>query len=202
MPATRPERLGAEWGTGEWVGVRRTPDEVATLDSGRLVITGDGSGLEARRPWFVGRRQRHLGATFSAVVDATDGVGGVALRLDEDHHVVVEAGHGGVTARATLSGLAREWTPGLTPGPLRLGMDLEPPSADFHDGMVGGDRIRLWAEPAAGGNRRILTELDGRYWTYEVAKSFTGRVLGAYAAEGTVVFDEIAYTGSDPVGTA
>ena len=33
-----------------------------------------------------------------------------------------------------------------------------------------------------------LAELDGRYWTYETAKSFTGRVVGMFADEGTVTF--------------
>ena len=61
--------------------------------------------------------------------------------------------------------------------------------------MVGADTVTLWAE--SGGTRTVLTELDGRYWTYEVAKSFTGRVLGLYAVTGSVAFANVAYEGSD-----
>jgi hypothetical protein len=45
------------------------------------------------------------------------------------------------------------------------------------------------AEPLAG--------LDGRYLSTEVAGGFTGRVIGMYAAEGTVAFDWYEY-GSRP----
>ena len=39
----------------------------------------------------------------------------------------------------------------------------------------------------------MLAELDGRYWAYETTESFTGRVLGLYAADGTVAFDDVTY---------
>jgi xylan 1,4-beta-xylosidase len=45
----------------------------------------------------------------------------------------------------------------------------------------------------------VLAEFDGRYWSFEVAKSFTGRVLGVYAAEGTVSFSDLRYRGTDDV---
>ncbi len=41
----------------------------------------------------------------------------------------------------------------------------------------------------------MLTELDGRYWAYETTESFTGRVLGLYAIDGTVAFTEVTYEG-------
>ena len=43
----------------------------------------------------------------------------------------------------------------------------------------------------------MLAEFDGRYWSFEVAKSFTGRVFGLYAVEGTVTFAELRYSGTD-----
>jgi xylan 1,4-beta-xylosidase len=61
---------------------------------------------------------------------------------------------------------------------------------------VGGDRIRLVARPADGEDV-VLTELDGRYWTFEVARSFTGRVVGLYATDGPVTFADFRYRGSD-----
>ena len=45
----------------------------------------------------------------------------------------------------------------------------------------------------------MLAEFDGRYWSFEVAKSFTGRVFGVYSAEGTVTFSELRYSGTDAV---
>jgi hypothetical protein len=45
----------------------------------------------------------------------------------------------------------------------------------------------------------VLAEFDGRYWSFEVAKSFTGRVLGLYTAEGTVTFADVRYRGTDTV---
>jgi xylan 1,4-beta-xylosidase len=72
---------------------------------------------------------------------------------------------------------------------------MTPPPSDFSAGAVGGDRIRLVA--SAGGEDVVLTELDGRYWTFEVSKSFTGRVVGMHAADGTITFPDFRYRGSD-----
>jgi xylan 1,4-beta-xylosidase len=175
-----------------WLAVRRTPTEVAHIDeaSGRLVITADGAGLGDRRPWFVGRRQRDLHATISVTVDASAGAGGVAARYAEDHYFAIEARGGAegnaVTATAVLSKLERSWTVSLPPGEVELRIEMTPPPSGFAAGAVGGDVIRLFA--GAGGQEVLLTELDGRYWCYETAKSFTGRVIGMYAGEGTVAF--------------
>ena len=60
---------------------------------------------------------------------------------------------------------------------------------------MGGDRIQLIV--AAGGEDHQITELDGRYWTAETTASFTGRVIGLYATEGTVRFADYRYQGGD-----
>ena len=62
---------------------------------------------------------------------------------------------------------------------------------------MGGDRIRLVASPRRGGEDVLLTELDGRFWTAEVTASFTGRVVGLFATEGTVTFARFHAEGSD-----
>jgi xylan 1,4-beta-xylosidase len=149
------------------------------------------------------RRQRHLSATVSTRVDASAGAGGLASSYGEDHWFAVEARGDGtsttVTARAQPAGLDRSWSAELLVGEVELRMELTPPPSDFSAGAVGGDRIRLVAKPPdeAGGEDVVLTELDGRYWTFEVAKSFTGRVVGLYAAEGTVTFADYRCRGSD-----
>ena len=72
---------------------------------------------------------------------------------------------------------------------------MTPPAAGFTAEAMGGDRIRLVA--GAGGDEVLLTELDGRFWTAETCASFTGRVLGLYATEGTVRFADYRYRGSE-----
>ena len=57
-----------------WLSVRRTPAEVAVIRDGRLVITGDGRGLDDVRPSFLGRRLRHMSATISRMATVCDPV--------------------------------------------------------------------------------------------------------------------------------
>ena len=70
-------------------------------------------------------------------------------------------------------------------------MELTLPASTFDSAALGGDRIRL----LAGGT--LVAELDGRYWTAETCASFTGRVIGLYASQGTVRFGGWRYRGSD-----
>jgi len=58
------------------------------------------------------------------------------------------------------------------------------------------DVLRLGVEEPDG-TFRVLAELDGRYLSTEVAGGFTGRVIGMYAAAGTVRFDWFDY---EPLG--
>jgi xylan 1,4-beta-xylosidase len=44
-----------------------------------------------------------------------------------------------------------------------------------------------------------LAEFDGRYWSFEVVRSFTGRVLGLHATDGTVSFSQVRYRGTDDI---
>jgi xylan 1,4-beta-xylosidase len=165
--------------------------------AGNLVITADGRDLHDPRPWFLGRRQRHMTATLSARVDASAGRGGLAARHDETHWVAIEAEGDGeetaVTARAALAGLESTWSTELPAGELELRIELERPPIGFVPAAAGGGTVRLVA------GDRVLAEFDGRYWSFEVAKSFTGRVLGCYAADGTVSFSALRYRGTDDV---
>ena len=150
------------------------------------------------RPQFLGRRQQHLTASVATRIDASAGVGGLAARLSEDHYFAIEAdGTRGATivaARARLSGIEHTWSDELPAGEILFRIEMEPPPNDFSQGAIGGDRIRLTA--AGGGEEILLAELDGRYWTFETAKCFTGRVIGLYATSGEVSFAEFRYRGS------
>jgi hypothetical protein len=79
----------------------------------------------------------------------------------------------------------------VPPGEVELRIELERPPAGFVPAAAGGGTVRLVA------GDRVLAEFDGRYWSFEVAKSFTGRVLGVFAADGTVTFTDLRYRGTD-----
>ena len=63
------------------------------------------------------------------------------------------------------------------------------------DRVLGHKLAGEWLEEH--GEHVAIAELDGRYLSTEVAGGFTGRVIGMYAAEGTVAFDWFEYAGSD-----
>ena len=178
------------WNDPGWLAVRTTPASVASVVDGRLSITGR-AGLDDPHPQFVGRRQRHLTATVSTTVDASAGAGGLAFRYDEQHVVCLEVRGSVVTARASVAGLAQQWQAAVPGGDVDLRIDMVPPAPGFNPEAMGGDRIRLYA----GGT--LLAELDGRYWTAETCASFTGRVVGLYASEGTVTFADYRYSGTE-----
>ena len=173
-----------------WLAVRTTPASVATVSGGRLSITGD-TGLDSSRPQFVGRRQRHLTATVATTVDASAGAGGLAARYDEHHWICLEAHGTTVTARAHLAGLVQDWQVTVPPGDVELRIEMARPPTALQFAATGGDRIRL---VAAG---KLIAELDGRYWTAETCASFTGRVIGLYASQGTVRFADFRYRGTE-----
>jgi beta-xylosidase len=173
-----------------WLAIRTTPASVASVADGRLSITGH-IGLDDPRPQFVGRRQRHLTAVVSAVVDASGGTGGLAARYNEHHWFGLEVCGTAVTARAHVAGLAQAWEVTVPAGDVELRMEMTLPAATFDSAALGGDRIRLLA------GSTLVTELDGRYWTAETCASFTGRMIGLYASAGTVRFGDFRYRGND-----
>jgi len=173
-----------------WLAVRTDPASVVTAGDGGLSITGR-AGLDDPHPQFVGRRQRHLSAAVSTTVDAAAGAGGLAARYDEDHWFALEARGPVVTARARLADLEQTWQAVMPSNEVELRLETSPPPAGYSPAALGGDRIRLLA------NGKLLAELDGRYWTAETCASFTGRVIGLYAREGTVRFADFRYRGSD-----
>jgi len=183
-----------------WLAVRTLPTEVASLTTtpGRLTIVADGSTLDDAHPRFVGRRQRHIRSAVSTIVDASSGAGGLAFRYDEQHHVSLEARGGEttrVTALATVAGLRQSWSADLTGPQVELRIEMTPPAVGYSAEAMGGDRIRLVA--SAGGDEIVLAELDGRFWTAETTASFTGRVVGLFATEGTTTFTRFRAEGSD-----
>jgi beta-xylosidase len=193
-----------------WVSVRSRPAESYSLSArpGWLTLHARGSGLDDRAVTFVGRRQQHPTCRVRARFETSVGSGGLAVRLDERHHYAVDLADGEVSAQARVGQLAQRFgVRQLPPGPVVLRIEVEPGPAGFNTGDKGGgpDLIRLGFESDGEGNADgeanadgefiVLAELDGRYLSTEVAGGFTGRVIGMYAATGTIHFDWFDYTG-------
>jgi xylan 1,4-beta-xylosidase len=182
-----------------WMAVRRLPDEVSSSVAGRLVLTANGSTLDDPQPVFVGRRQLTVESQASTVVDVTDGTGGLAVRYDETAHYEIEATGTAdgtrIVARASIPTLRQEWTAILPAGDVTLHLDTAKPASEgFGPEMMTSDLVTLWAE--AGGTSVTLAVVDGRSLSAETAASFTGRVIGLYATEGTVAFSGYRFVGS------
>lgn len=206
-PAIDPVQLNPRAGTrvdvsfngpldGEWLAVRRLPDDVADLTSrpGWLVLHGDGATLDDPHPIFLGRRQEHLINSVTVRTDASAGVGGLAVRYDERFHVEIEAGEGALTARAVIGGLVQEWTHPYDGGVVDLHLDSRKPAAAAGFPRTS-DVFHLGA--TLDGERIELAEVDGRFLASETTESFTGRVIGAYAVRGDVAFESWVAEGND-----
>jgi beta-xylosidase len=181
----------------EWIAVRRLPGEIADLEHrpGWLTLHADGSTLADPRPVFIGRRQEHLTNEVTVRVDASRGVGGIAVRYSEDFRIEVECGNGVVTARAAVGGLVQEWTHPIDRMELELHLASRKPD-DAGAALVStSDVFHLAA--TVDGQRVELAQIDGRFLSSEVAESFTGRVIGLYAVDGDIAFRSWVSEGDD-----
>jgi xylan 1,4-beta-xylosidase len=175
-----------------WISLRDRSTEHCTNKerSGWLTLRARGGSLDEPDVVFIGRRQQHSACRARTVIDAAEGRGGLAVRLDEEHHYEIEAAAGEVRVIARIGPLRTVVASGPVPEtPVVLGVDIEP--RVVRDPRSGPDVIRLGVE--SGGVLTALAELDGKYLSTEVAGGFTGRVIGLYAAAGTVHFDRFDY---------
>lgn len=182
-----------------WIAVGALPSDLSRPSSAGLVLDSGDAGMGSRRPAFVGQRQRHHRTVVSTQVDASGGQGGLAIRYDELHWITLEArgsSSGAVTvvATASLSGVQQRWEVDLPASGTRLRMETEPVTG-YAPELLGGERIRLIAE--SDGTDVLVADLDGRYWSAETAASFTGRVVGLCATQGSVTFTDFHYLGTD-----
>ncbi|MET8977901.1 family 43 glycosylhydrolase [Streptomyces sp. NPDC004539] len=185
-----------------WLAVGRAPGEVASLTERPdcLTLTADSGGLRVFRPDFVGRRQRHLNSVFEARVEPGEGSGGLGLRFDEEFTVSLVAerapadGRTLVTARGDLPGMSQAWTRELAGEQVLLRIETRVPAPHEVPWLPPGDTIRLVAVDGSG-TETLLAELDGRFWSVELAAPFTGRVTGMFAEHGTVHFTDFRYHG-------
>ena len=183
----------------QWVSVRARPaGHCATTEPpGWLTLHARGASLDEPDVMFTGRRQQHLSCRVRVLADASAGRGGLAVRLDERHHYAVELADGQVSVLARIGPLRQMVAARLVPtGPavLRVEAHAAPPGLDHP--LKEPDVLHLGMEEPDG-SFSVLAELDGRYLATEVAGGFTGRVIGMYAATGTMRFDWFDY---EPLG--
>jgi beta-xylosidase len=182
-----------------WVSLRhRSEVDCSTKERpGWLSLKGQGGSLDGLDVTFVGRRQQHLSCRVRVLVDAGQGRGGLVVRLDERHHYEVEVTEGQARALARIGPLSTVL--GTAPVPAATVLRVETTVEPVNDSRSGPDTVTLGVEEPDG-TFSVLAALDGRYLSTEVAGGFTGRVIGMYAAEGTVHFDWYDYEPLDGRG--
>ena len=173
-----------------WISVRDRAAEHCTTEErpGWLTLRARGASLDEPDVVFTGRRQRHFTCRAGALVDAAEGRGGLAVRLDERHHYEIEASATDVRVLARVGSLRTVVAERPLPaGPVVLTVTVTGTAGSVGP-CTGPDDIAFGVE-LPDGTARELASLDGRYLSTEVAGGFTGRVVGLYAAAGTVRFD-------------
>ncbi|MET9909359.1 glycoside hydrolase family 43 protein [Streptomyces sp. NPDC006476] len=177
-----------------WVSLRRRPAEYCTTKErpGWLTLRARGVSLDDTDVTFVGRRQQHASCQVRALVDVAEGRGGLAVRLDEQHHYDIEATSGEVRVGARIGPLSTiVASRPVPPGPVVLRVDVAAIDT-LNDARTGPDTVTIGIEEPDG-TFVVLTSLDGKYLSTEVAGGFTGRVLGMFASAGSIHFDWFDY---------
>lgn len=169
----------------EWIGVRRFPSEVASA-GGSLRLVGEGRTMDHPEPTFVGRRQSRLDASITATVTGREGVGGLTVRYDEDHHYDIELVGDEIVARGCVPTLRTEHRAAAPAGEITLYAEMVPPPPGVGAAMPC-DLVHL-GYVAADGSRVAVAAFDGRFLAAETACSFSGRVVGVYCVEGELTF--------------
>jgi xylan 1,4-beta-xylosidase len=178
-----------------WISVRDRPAAACTTKERAwwLTLRARGRSLDDPDVTFVGRRQQHLSCRARAFVDPGQGSGGLAVRLDEQHHYEIEVAPGRVEVIARIGPLRQVVATRSAPaGPLTIGIDVA--TEEVAEARSGPDGVSLGLEEPDG-TFTPLAALDGRYLSTEVGGGFTGRVIGMYAATGSVHFDWFEYEG-------
>ncbi|TQE39974.1 glycoside hydrolase family 43 protein [Streptomyces ipomoeae] len=177
-----------------WVSLRHRPPEDCTTKErpGWLTLRARGGSLDDTDVTFVGRRQQHLSCRVRTLIDPAEGSGGLAVRLDEQHHYDIEAASGELRVRARIGPLDSVVASRPIPaGPVVLRVEVAAVQT-VNDARTGPDVLTFGVEEPDG-TFVELTSLEGRYLSTEVAGGFTGRVIGMFASAGSVHFDWFDY---------
>ncbi|SHF95045.1 glycoside hydrolase family 43 protein [Geodermatophilus nigrescens] len=179
-----------------WAAPRRFPGDVLTRVEGGWRLTAADPDPASEDVAFVGRRQEHEHALFRAVVRASDGVGGLTLRIDARHSLDVEVEGTRVRAVAQVGPLRQVLGEAeVTGGDVTLEIRTLPGEGHFSSTALAPD-VLVACLVGAGGSVE-LGRLDGRYVSTEVAGGMTGRLGGVWCARGSLVVRSFAYAGAD-----
>jgi beta-xylosidase len=200
-PAAPPVRDDFDSGqlAPAWVSLRSRPAENCSTKerAGWLSLRAAGESLDDPEVTFVGRRQQHVSCRARVLVDPAEGRGGLAVRLDEEHHYEIEVTPGEVRVLSRVGPFRSQVASRATgAGPVVLRIETAV-TGQVSDARQGPDTVSLGIEDPRGAFT-ALAALDGRYLSTEVAGGFTGRVIGMYAAAGTVHFDWFDYEPAGP----
>ena len=172
-----------------WVGVRRSPLAFSSFAErpGWLTVRGEAETLDDFYPTMVARRQQHHSCAIKVAVDLPQ------LARPVSPFIWMRS----ITAKSPST--TTRWWSSVRIGPVRSTLAESPRPAgkialriDIQPGGWGPDRIRFGVEDDAG-NVANLAEIDGRYFSTQVATGFTGRVVGMYAVGCDAAFDWFDY---------
>jgi hypothetical protein len=182
-----------------WVAPRRFPGELLTRVEGGWRLTAADPDPASEDLAFVGRRQEHENARFRAVVRASDGVGGLSLRIDARHHLDLEVDGDRVRAVAQVGALRVVLGEAeVAAGDVTLEIRTLPGEGYFSSTALAPDVLVAGLVGADGFAE--LGRLDGRYVSTEVAGGMTGRLGGVWCARGELLVRSVTYTGADDPG--
>ncbi|GAB3309234.1 glycoside hydrolase family 43 protein [Geodermatophilus aquaeductus] len=172
-----------------WVAASAFPGEVVSRTEGGWLVRPAGD-----RPAFVGRRQEHLYARVRARMVA-EGTGGLSVRVDPRHALDLEVADGVVRAVWAVGDVRTVLGERALHGEAGLGFRMAPTQGHEFSTARGPDRVLAGVEGPDG--FEVLGEVDGRYLSTEVAGGMTGRLVGAWCTDGSVVLRSFEYEGSD-----
>jgi xylan 1,4-beta-xylosidase len=184
------EDLSLETLPMSWISPGRFPAEVMrTSPTGWRVATG-----EDGEPVFAGRRQTEPYCLVRAEIDASQGSGGLELRIDPRHAVRIELADDVIRATTQIGTVSA--TLGEIPADARATLEIrvEPSTGDEFSTEFGPDEIVLSVIGASGPIE--LGRLDGRYMSTETAGGMTGRVLGVVCSRGDLTIRSFTYIGT------
>jgi beta-xylosidase len=152
-----------------------------------LTVRGEAETLDDCYPAMVGRRQQHHRCLVRSAVDLpAGGEAGLTVYLDENHHAEIGIRDDAVVVSARIGPVRTTLAQAPRPtGQALLRIEVKP-------GAAGPDVLEFGVEDGAGNVAR-LTEIDGRYFSTQVATGFTGRVIGMYAVGCHAAFDWFEY---------
>lgn len=182
----------------------RTPAEKwYSLSGGKLTLKArPETAGEMKVPSFIGHRQQHHRGSISTELEfdpalPEEKAGLLAFQNESHHYLLAKSVADGQPVVQLLmageSGTKELAAAAIAPGPIQLRITFD-----------GGEYSFSYAQ-AGGTFQELISGVDGKYLSTEVAGGFVGTVIGMYAtasgraSDRTAAFDWLRYTGNDAV---